>query len=393
LHFEDLEPHRFEDLVRQLVYDFRPWHGLEATGRMGSDEGVDIRGLERVASDDSSSEDLDEDATSSPSFSDRVWIIQCKREKTVPPSKIRAIVKESVRSLEEPPYGFLLVAATDFSVKAREFFREEMRTRGIQEFALWGKAELEDRLFEPRHDHLLFAYFGVSLQSRRRGFRSIITSRLTTKRRLVKALGDVNDSAHHDVLLRDSESEQYPHPQDETAFRLNPLWRYYRFSGHLRVDQLAFVVREHWAWIKPDERKWDVLEEFDQGFPRDPELYAGMPRRKEETLEREEQARRFWTARVPDSEQAYLRTLGFVHYDRVVALDDVGDRFHPPPHLLLACARPNELFDDLLEVIEQGYGDSHRMWRARDLTRAQLFPSPVTMTPEEFFTELDKRHR
>ena len=37
LHFEDLEPHRFEDLVRQLAYDFRNWRSLEPTGfRPGS---------------------------------------------------------------------------------------------------------------------------------------------------------------------------------------------------------------------------------------------------------------------------------------------------------------------------------------------------------------------
>ena len=30
LHLEDLEPHRFEDLIRQLLYDFRPWNRLEA---------------------------------------------------------------------------------------------------------------------------------------------------------------------------------------------------------------------------------------------------------------------------------------------------------------------------------------------------------------------------
>lgn len=29
LHFEDLEPHRFEDLVRQLVYDLKDWGKIE----------------------------------------------------------------------------------------------------------------------------------------------------------------------------------------------------------------------------------------------------------------------------------------------------------------------------------------------------------------------------
>jgi hypothetical protein len=52
LPFTDLEPKRFEDLVRQLVYDFRPWRRLEATGRSGSDDGFDARALEIVEATD-----------------------------------------------------------------------------------------------------------------------------------------------------------------------------------------------------------------------------------------------------------------------------------------------------------------------------------------------------
>lgn len=48
LHFEDLEPHRFEDLVRQLAYDFKNWRSLEPTGRLGADDGYDARGFEIV---------------------------------------------------------------------------------------------------------------------------------------------------------------------------------------------------------------------------------------------------------------------------------------------------------------------------------------------------------
>jgi integrase len=39
LHFEDLDPHRFEDLVRRLIYDFRPWRHREATGVLGPTTG------------------------------------------------------------------------------------------------------------------------------------------------------------------------------------------------------------------------------------------------------------------------------------------------------------------------------------------------------------------
>ena len=46
LHFEDLEPHRFEDLIRQLIYNLKDWEKIEATGKLGSDEGFDIRAIE-----------------------------------------------------------------------------------------------------------------------------------------------------------------------------------------------------------------------------------------------------------------------------------------------------------------------------------------------------------
>ncbi len=46
LHFEDLEPHRFEDLIRQLIYDFKDWKSIKATGRLGSDDGIDIFAVE-----------------------------------------------------------------------------------------------------------------------------------------------------------------------------------------------------------------------------------------------------------------------------------------------------------------------------------------------------------
>ena len=48
IHFEDLDPHRFEDLIRELIYDYKDWQSIEATGRSGSDEGFDIRAYEKV---------------------------------------------------------------------------------------------------------------------------------------------------------------------------------------------------------------------------------------------------------------------------------------------------------------------------------------------------------
>ena len=91
LHFEDLEPHRFEDLVRQIAYGYRDWYELQATGRSGSDEGVDILGVERIVkvrnTDDSDEEEIPE------TTEERQWVIQCKREKRISPKKMGSVIE------------------------------------------------------------------------------------------------------------------------------------------------------------------------------------------------------------------------------------------------------------------------------------------------------------
>ncbi|HMW70451.1 MAG TPA: hypothetical protein PKD17_01450, partial [Cellvibrionaceae bacterium] len=70
LHFEDLDPKRFEDLIRQLAYEFKNWRRLEATGRAGSDDGFDARGYE-ITNEDLSGESEEEMITLAQS--DRLW--------------------------------------------------------------------------------------------------------------------------------------------------------------------------------------------------------------------------------------------------------------------------------------------------------------------------------
>src|SRR5687768_2785672 len=90
IHFEDLEPHRFEDLVRQLLYDFRDWRQIEATGRSGADQGFDARGWEIAGGTvfEPDTEDiLNDSALAEEGVRDRLWLIQCKREKSISPAK------------------------------------------------------------------------------------------------------------------------------------------------------------------------------------------------------------------------------------------------------------------------------------------------------------------
>lgn len=105
LPFDALEPKRFEDLIRQLAYDFRSWRLLEATGRSGSDDGFDARGYEIVdtsADVPPDEDDVDADDISSGEFHDRLWLIQCKRERTIAPSKMNKYLSEIKTDNFEP---------------------------------------------------------------------------------------------------------------------------------------------------------------------------------------------------------------------------------------------------------------------------------------------------
>src|SRR6185437_12464268 len=135
LHLEDLEPHRFEDLVRQLAYDFRPWTNIEPTGRGGADDGYDARAWERISPPEEQNGDDEDGAPAT-----RVWLVQCKREKQISPKKLREYLDGLPQSVEEPIYGVIFAAACDFSKMARDTFRTRTRELGFSEAYLWGKA-------------------------------------------------------------------------------------------------------------------------------------------------------------------------------------------------------------------------------------------------------------
>ena len=46
IHFEDLDPIRFEEMILAIVYRWRSWATLDHLGKKGSDNGIDIRATE-----------------------------------------------------------------------------------------------------------------------------------------------------------------------------------------------------------------------------------------------------------------------------------------------------------------------------------------------------------
>ena len=370
LHFEDLEPHRFEDLVRQLVYDFREWTALEATGRQGSDDGFDARGWERVAPPFhrtvTDEDEPEEEATAEIKIEDRVWLIQCKREKTITPKKLSAYLNAINAAEADALYGLIFVAACDFSKKARDEYRKWCAEKGIAEFLIWGRAELEDILFQPKNDHLLFGYFGISLQIKRRSARAALRSMLATKRQTIKYLGEIEEFSREPVLLRDPEADSYPDSDKIADFDERPLWRVYDFVGHYHAG-IKILVRTHLAYLADDGVKWDFEARIRTNSHHD----DPWPVRVEDNLDAK--AHKFWNE-IPERNRATLEIVGFVRYEDILAIDEDGDEMFPHPHIYLR-------FDPEFGPFQQGVivdlavgGRFGRTASAEEKDRVEFFP-------------------
>lgn len=256
IHFEDLEPHRFEDLIRQIAYLYRNWGNIEATGRLGSDDGVDIRAIESIPTQ---TEQVDDDISL---VEDRVWIIQCKRYQTVGPTLMRQIVSESIKKDNDLPYGLIIALACDVTKRTYDAFRQAARESGVQEFDLWVKARLEDLLFQPKYDSLLFTYFGLSISIRRKSRLADVRHQLAIKKKLEKILesnyGRINPTP---LLIRDIEDENYPRNEDEKGIpnRIFQPWHVVRAERYL-INGLLVSHQEKTGWVKEDG-SWDIAED------------------------------------------------------------------------------------------------------------------------------------
>jgi hypothetical protein len=272
IHFEDLEPHRFEDLVRQLIYDFRSWSAIEAVGRLGSDEGIDIKAIEKSTNFEAELPDDNLEDVVKENLQERVWVIQCKREKYINPKKVEKIVSNDLLQQSEIPHGYMIIAACDFSKKARDTFRSSVIFYGVEEFYLWGKAEIEDLLFQPKNDHLLFAYFGISLQIKRRALKIQLRENLTLKRKLVNELVEINYLHNKPILIRDPTDENYPFIDSKLTSITDLPWRYWQFQSFHPKGFLIFITRKCFAFLDYNKKEWDAMFDFDDSIPLRPEL-------------------------------------------------------------------------------------------------------------------------
>lgn len=375
LHFEDLDPHRFEDLVRRLLYNFRDWTDIQPTGRAGSDEGFDVRAFERQETATNTDEEGEEGSHGGAS---RIWQIQAKREKTITPVKMRSFLRDSING-DDPPHGFILAAATNISKTTLDVFREEAKEKGVHEFYFWGKDYLEDQLSLPQNDDILFTFFGISLSPRRKSRTAEIKFGINNKNKLLKLLlgGEPHNNgmvgAGRSVLLRDIKDTAYPDSDEYPDFEKHQRWSEFEVF-QVTARGMILKARERYAYYDSVKKEWDFTLEVDLRPRRhDPHL-TGQGARDDKDLRVEGSWRH-----LKRSVQARLKVYGFVPYDEILLIDEKGDPSYPSPHLYLDFGDRGPI-RGFAEVLTQGYreigGDE-----IQNLKQAKVFPAKFPALP------------
>lgn len=336
LPFEHLEPRRFEDLVRQLAYEFRNWRTLEATGRSGSDEGYDIRGWEIVPDADipepSDEDDEREWATNTPLENDREWLFQCKREKSIGPTKLEKYIDEIGPSVLGNLYGLVFACSCDFSKKSRDIFRSKCREAGVSECYIWSRGELEDMLFQPKNDGLLFAYFGISLKIKRRSLKTALRARLATKRKVKRALGE-GENLREAVLLRDPEDEKYPY-LSEGIERNEHRWLVRDVSGNHPLG-IEIEWERYLAFLDEDGVHWDIANVYNSVAYH----FEDPWRNEEEKRELGQNIHNFWFDKIDEKCRGIFVVTGLLRFEDIIEIDSDGDTFFNQPHVYVSFSK------------------------------------------------------
>jgi len=144
IHFEDLEPMRFEDLSFNLLFRQSKWQTINHLGRSGSDGGIDIEGTE-ISSNNSLKE----------------WIVQCKRYKSFSPGEAENVIKDLKKKYSKNNH-FLLIVSCPFSKTGHDRLDLLKQKLGIEELIIWTNSNLEAELYH-NHPDLLNIYFGISI--------------------------------------------------------------------------------------------------------------------------------------------------------------------------------------------------------------------------------------
>ena len=317
LHFEDLEPGRFEMLAMQIIYRMRRWESLDHFGAAGSDDGVDINAVELFTNGKRNS-----------------YHFQCKRYDKLTKSQLEKIVREYVTDNPSPADFYYIVCGCNPSKAAIDGFDAACKNAGIQNYAIWSASYIETLLYTDYHD-ILFAYFGVNLSMERNNTIAAVRRNVGLKKRMHRdfekdRLSDDDRDAirkhgeyyrkfiHNEVLVRSIYDRNYP----ENEY---PLFGYFKaevynwYHNGLEVHTNPYAVQ-----AKVRQRKMTAA--IDTENPSDFDIV-----------------------------ECQLEVFGCIPFENIIEYDIDGDEYYPYPHLFCDYACGEDPYEEIRYRFKSGY--------------------------------------
>jgi len=328
LHFEDLDPIRFEDLCLALVYRLNRWFEIEHYGRQGKDLGIDILAIE----------DLEGEIK-------KEWIIQCKRYKDITKKQLAEIVDKLLERRSKAPDILLLIISCDLSKDKSEYFKKYAMDKGIATPLIWTASILETRLYTENKD-LLFSYFGISLAIQERSRIATIRRNIKLKQRMrkdfIKSKIDYNKILNEpwekfensNFLIRSINDMVYP-DIDENQKGISSWFRVETYDFYHNGLEIITGIREI---IMDEDRNWDLVDYYDN------------TKKEEYTLVK-----------------AY--EIGRIPYENIIEYDLSGDEYYNFPHIFCDFKNDGEPYEDIVYSVIM---EEQRPWRLDNKNRKTL---------------------
>lgn len=311
LHFEDLDPIRFEELILAMVYRMRRWEKLDHFGKKGSDDGIDIRAIELLENGKSNT-----------------YYFQCKRYQKISNSVIKNIIDDYISKNTYIPQFYVLVVSCALTKKQIEYFESYCRKQNFNTVIVWTNSVIEAMLFSEYHD-LLFAYFGINLVSERRNLVGSIRRNVELKKKMkkdfLKQIGSSNRKElderlykpwtkfnHSEVLIRSIYDKAYP--KDNTLLENN-------FTGYYKAEVYDFyhnglMVRAY-PYVKDIKFKEESLDDSN----------------KFEIIETK------------------AEILGCIPFENIIEYDIEGDEYYNYPHLFCDFVNVSDPYEKFVYLI------------------------------------------
>jgi len=134
-----------------------------------------------------------------------------------------------------------------------------------------------------------------------------------------------------------------------------------------------FVTERYFGYADKSFHQWDYLAGYNDAIV----TYAPLLTLDNEAVKHHQlrgQTHEEWEGRVPEQNRVHIERLRFIHYDRILAVDEFGDAAHEGPHILVEFDGFEGPFEPyVVDVITDIRPYSHRRERAEPENRVRYF--------------------